>query len=729
MKHLIYFLLFTTAVFSQNYQYSIEEASNKSTLKAAVVNNQLEEIEYFKAYLLPISKKATLQAALKTYGSVRLEKGDYSGVDIEMSSNQRLYGHPSLTKISNIKIKAGSTNVLLENLLPASRTITLEAGGVISGCTFKSIKWASLIGTNIMLANNSFINFGGPIRIDCSQSGYFRNNKIIKNQSGTVSNLLVLKGNSTTPSYGNVHLHTNFLQPHGDTSDIAGLQSATFVGIDAEGWNLEGEGTKAMFSAKNMGNVKITNFGGGNNYSKIKTPSFDIDANEVFFLDKILQSPTSVLSLKTNMFLINGRGTYTRNKGTLTGYDLLGNLDFSEAIKYNGVAQISLMTDKTTITKLSNTIIGTQYTPWSRPNWETLPDPLGTNWKTDRIGKPDQTAYLQKLLDNTNIVDLPEGIFYISSTLKLRTEQNILHGITGQGTGKTVIVGLKDDFPLISLIGSKSTRFVLSNLTLQGGREGIYASQDYGQLNIAYQNMSFVVFRNQMYGIHLKKTGGFDNCFLENIGFINCSIGFYQEPTAGSAVEGNSSYVDKTMFYKNQFINCDTGISMLATRVDNMDAWVDCKFDKGKIALNLAAQSRPIIANCDFTNYNGVNVIKSNTISMYNSNVYNNNTTGSTISSVVTNIEGCKFLDSAPMFSPIVSNTQINHIVNSIITGNVVTKIPAGLGFRLENAIYVNSTLLSNPTLNKLLVNVKLGVPTVIINTTPKPYPQILVTQ
>ena len=64
------------------------------------VNNQLEEIEYFKAYLLPISQKANLQTALDTYGSVRLEKGDYSGVNVVVKSNQRLYGHPSLTQVS-----------------------------------------------------------------------------------------------------------------------------------------------------------------------------------------------------------------------------------------------------------------------------------------------------------------------------------------------------------------------------------------------------------------------------------------------------------------------------------------------------------------------------------------------------------------------------------------------------------------------------------------------------
>jgi hypothetical protein len=43
-------------------------------------------------------------------------------------------------------------------------------------------------------------------------------------------------------------------------------------------------------------------------------------------------------------------------------------------------------------------------------------------------------------------------------------------------------------------------------------------------------NMKFVVFRDQTYGMHLKQINGFDNNFIENIAFVNCNIGFYQQP-------------------------------------------------------------------------------------------------------------------------------------------------------------------------------------------------------
>ncbi|MFD2942099.1 hypothetical protein [Flavobacterium notoginsengisoli] len=726
MKHLIYFLLFSSAVFSQNYQYAIDEAPKAPVTPG--INNQQEEIDYFSAYLLPVTQKATLQSALDKYGSVRLEKGDYSGVNITMKSNQKLYGHQSLTRVSTITIAAGSSNIRLENLLPADNNIVLQAGGVISGCVFKSIKWATLVGTNIMLENNSFINFSGPIRIDCSQSGYMRNNKIIKHQSQGGANMLVLKGNSTTPSYGNVSLHTNFLTPHGDTSDLNNLQSLTFVGLDAEGWNLAGEGTKAMITANNIGNVKITNFNGANSYSAVRTPSFDIDAANVFFLEKSMNFPTDVLSVRANMFLVNGTGSYIRKSGTVTGFDLLGDLNGSNLIRYNGVDQTTAMTNSTAISNVSNTILGTKYTPWARPFWETLPDPLGANWKTSRTGKPDQTSYIQNLINTKGVAELPEGTFYISSTLKVPIDSN--HGIVGQGTGKTVIVGITDDFPLISLTGGQDANFILGYLTLQGGSVGVYSSQDFGSQHLTYQNIKFVVFRNQNYGIQLRRMKGFDNNFLDNCSFVNCNIGFFQDPLTPYANDlDTSSFVDKTMFYKNQFINCGTAVSMQATRADNLNAWVDCKFDGGTMALSLTAQNSPLAANCDFTNYSGVNIITSNVFSIYNSHVYNNKVTGSIMNAISTNIEGCQFLDNIPMFAPVLFNPLSNHILNSTITGNVVTTIPANKGYGLESAIYVNNTFLANPTLSKLLVNVKAGVPTVIINSASNPYPQFLVTQ
>lgn len=695
-----------------------------------MVTNQQEEMTYFNAHFLPVSQKANIQTALDTYGAVRLDRGDYSGVNVTMRTNNKLFGHPSLlTIVSHINIEAGSSGVVLTDLFPTDKNITFLPGAPITNCTFKTIKWATLvINANAKVENCSFINYGGTIKINNSVSGYFRNNKIIKHQSGTVSNLLVLKGNSTTPSYGNTFLHSNYLTPHGDTTDIDNLPNLNMVGIDAEGWNLTNDGTKAMFTAKNMGEVKLSDFGGGNHYSAVRTPAFDVDAANFSILGKHVELPTDVLSPRTNMIAINGSGTYTRSAGTVTGFDLLGNIGNSKTMLYNGVEQTSTIANSTIVNNLKASLLGTQRTPWPRPTWETLPDPLGPNWKTERVGKTDQKNYIQNLINTNGIAELPEGIFYIGSTLTVPIDR--LHGIVGKGTGKTAIVALTDDFPIITLTGGQDDNFYLAYLTLQGGSVGVYSSRDLGRQHMSFQNMKFVVFRNQNYGIQLKRMIGFDNNFIENVAFVDCNIGFFQDPLLPWNNDSDtSSFVDKTMFYKNQFINCGTAVSMMATRADNLNAWVDSKFDGGQVALKLTGNNSPIVANSEFSNYRGEYVIETNAISIYSSKMYNNAITKSTITAINTNIEGSQFLDNSPLFSAVMYNTPENHIANSVITGNVSVVVPATGAYFPESSTYMNSTLLSNPSLSKILTQVKSGNATVLINQTPTPYPQLLVTQ
>jgi hypothetical protein len=499
------------------------------------------------------------------------------------------------------------------------------------------------------------------------------------------------------------------------------------VGLDAEGWNMTGAGTKALIYGRNIGDFKIADISGGNAYSAVSTGAFDIDAQNITFLNKNLNSDLDLISAKANLILLMGNGKFNRGVGTITGFSLLGNMNSSNAINYNEVEQITTMSNSTDITKITNSILGPQYTPWTRPTWETLPDPLGANWKTDRVGKLDSTSYIQGLINSNGIAELPEGIFYISSTLKIPIDSK--HGIVGQGTGKTVIVGLKDDFPLISLTGGQDANFIMAHLTLQGGSVGIYASPDYGTQHMAYQNFQFIVFRDQTYGVQLHQINGFDNNFLENLGFVNCTKGFFQDPLIPSTGIDYSSFVDKTMFYKNQFINCETAVYMQATRADNLDAWVDCKFNGGKTALAIGGINSPFAANCDFTNYIGGKHVINGEISLYNSNFNNNTPTVSMLGGIRSFIEGCTFLDSAEMYVPIVYNGLNHYIVNSTITGNVVLNIPQNQGFYPMSAVFSNSKLLANPTLSKMLVNIKNNVPTVIINSTPNPYPQLLVTQ
>ncbi len=807
MKYLIYFLLFSTVVFSQNYHYALEEAQvkpanvptgfvasqitkstvnlawiapsdstpiseyriyNKNILLATSVgtgitykivglspetaysltvravyytgtisgdsniqsfitasvpggvNNQLEEIEYFKAYLLPLAQKGTLQKALDTYGSVRLEKGDYSGVNVVMKSNQRLYGHPSSTSLANITIAAGSSNVILENFSPAPNkelNIIFQAGGAISNCIIKSMLYSNIKAKNASIDSCTLINIIGSISFDCSESGYFRNNKIIKHQAQGTSNMLVMKGNYATPSYGNVNLHSNYLTSTGVTTDLDNLQSSTFLGIDCETY---GGLTRELFYAKNIGKLNLAVVQGAIQYNT-NYGYANIDAMNVNFLTQNgAANSNSILSSKSNLFSLNSTNKTIRSDGAEKGFALIRDVN-SNDIFYSGVIQNKKITDQTTISKLTNSILGTKYSPWDKPKWETLPDPLGANWKTDRTGKPDQTSYIQGLINKNGVAELPEGVFYIGSTLNIPLDK--AHGLIGQGTGKTVICGLTDDFPLISITDNIFGSFTLSNLTLQGGSSGLYATSK--NMLWAYQTVKFIVFRNQNNGIQLHEIFGFDNNFFDNVSFINCNKGVFQDALVpfNPNVLAGWSYIDKTLFYNSQFINCDTGLSFNGKRANNMNAWVDCKFDGGSQAFDGGGDST-IFANCEFSKYTGNSVISINQVSIFNSKFYNNSVKVASISSISSDFEGCNFSDNSNLLASNPYNSLSYRIINSTVTGNALVS-----GSKPSNAVFVNSTFSANSTLSKLLVNLKEGVPTVIIDAKSNPYPQLLVTQ
>lgn len=729
MKKLIYFLLFSTAAFSQNYQYSLEEVPTKTPVPEVPsgVNNQLEEIEYFKAYLLPLAQKATLQAALDKYGSVRLEKGDYTiPGEIVLHSNQSLYGHNSLTLFGGIKIAAGSTNVHLEDF-EASR-LTFEAGAPITNCVIKTIKNATIDAIGAKLENNLFLNILSRVNFDFSSGGYYRNNKLIKMQSGSISPILVLKGNSATPSYGNVHLWTNLLTPWGDAAILDNLQSSTFVGIDAEMWNAKNEsvGLKAMFYARNMGDVKLTDVG-GSTYASVQTPGFDIQANNVSILHNgIGSSAVSLISPNADVVDVGSFEDFIRSPGTVTGFKLKAHKDYKENeqdILYNGTLQNTAITNPAIIANTTKVILGTQRAPWPRPNWEKLPDPLGANWKADRAGKPDSKTYIQNLINTNKIAELPEGVYYIGSTITIGSNNE---GIIGSGTGKTVIVGLTDDFPLITMTSAKGGyNYVLSNLTLQGGSIGQFFPENFA--GVSFVNLKYVVFRDQKIGIHLYKMGGTDNCFYNNISFVNCGTGFFQEPKPITDNVDMGGYVDKVVFYQGQYINCGTAVSVHAARANNLNLWVNSKFDGNGTAVSLGNNNYPIMANCDFTNTYGENIIKGGDLSLYNCNFYSNKVTQSSMKMYYTYVEGCNFLDNVPYNTQNIYQPSFTIIVNSTVKGDVLP-IRSSSDWGKDTGVYMNSTLNSNPTLSKILVNLKDRVPTVIIDGAANPYPQLLVT-
>ncbi|MGQ7947209.1 hypothetical protein [Flavobacterium sp. WC2509] len=720
MKYLIYTLLFSTVVFSQNYYYAGQESSATSDMKTSF--NQWEETVYFNSYLLPLSRKSELQSALDTYGSVRLEEGDYreGGLQsITLKSNMKLFGHHTYNVVPEINIAAGSDNVMVASV-KLWYGLNFLSGEPITNCIVSHVTGGDITSTNASVELCIFFDIiGTNLLVDNTSSGYFRNNYLIKHWITSVYPELLLKGNNTTPSYNNIWVWLNLLTAHGDATDIDNFGNIHVIGLDAEAWNYENLGTgKALLYMRNMKDVRLTGMT-GSGYATNSTAVFDIQSESLTLLDKKITTsigPASVTTAKT--LTVNSTASSSEGSYNVTGgnYDIRGYFN-DNLLAYNGASQTSTITDPVVATNIKNSLLGSKRQPWPRPIFPEIADPAGINWKSERVGKPSSRAYIQGLIDTNGIANLPEGIYYIDAPLLVNKDE----GIIGSGTGKTVIIGLTDDFNLINVRGSGIGTFIINYLTLEGGDKGVNITSD--GYDVWFQpnaiNFKFVVFRNQAtYGIEVAQLYGMDNCMFQQVHFFNIPVGFKQtaDPNYGGFETNHMTYIDKTVFYKCQAINCGTGFSLRTARGDNLNAWVNCNFDGNtNSSIDFVNHNAPLVVNCDFKHSTGNNIINSNyTIGIYSCD-FSNNSTNSIINGDLATIEGCNFLDDIPLFGTI--NTA--YVVDSIVTGSTTA---------MSNGLFINSSLLANPSLSKLLVNINSGVPTVLLDEGSNPYPQLLVT-
>ncbi|WP_282049088.1 hypothetical protein [Maribacter aquivivus] len=713
----LFFMLVSSTMYCQNY-YALDSKKEEAAPIAATEEfvgapNFEEEVLYFNSYLLPVSRASELQEALNTHVSVRLENGDYSGNPIIMTSGQRLFGHPTITKVPNITVQAGSSNVRVQNV---DSYILFNSGGVISNSTFKNIRFTPLECTNCSLEDNTFINLDRcKLNWDSRGSGYFRNNKFIRHWIHAEWPQIVVRGNSTTPSYGNVTLWVNLLAPGGHSVELENLESQTFVGLDAESWNWDNDSNKAMLYMRNMGQVKLAGLTGGNQI-EYKTPVFDIEAQQLDIFGKLTSSNgggTSGVRSGTDVVSVYDSSEGYAMENASSGFNLNAYAD-NETISLNQTVLSNPITgnDKT---ELTDFILGDESTPWANAVYEEIPDALGENWLENRMNKPDQSDYIQNLIDTKGIAELDEGVYYVGKTLTIKDEE----GIVGKGTGKTAIVGLSDDFPLVTGEGnSTGVNFILSNMTLQGGSKGLRIHHLGNNLmQVTSCVFKFLVFRNQEIGIHLDQFYGFDNNFLDHLNFVDCETGFFQEvdPNYSGGETPTMMYVDKTVFYKNQFVNCGTAVSMRAERTDNLIAWIDSHFDRNTIAADLKYHKGSFFANCDFSSHKGEYIIGGSPISLY-SCTFRNNSSKTIFDIREIFIEGSSFFDGLDLFT---TDASIRAFIrNSKISGN--------LG-RIDTGMLMNSSIGGSNNAQPLLINFSNGEPTILIDNQANPFPQLLV--
>ena len=693
-----------------------------------VVYNPPTEQAYFDAHLVTAASASSLQDSIDVYNHVRLGKGDFSAAgNITLGSNQSIYGYPSQdgTELGtgNITISAGSSNVIIKNVDP--NNIIFEAGSEISNVTINHVAKADIDCIGCRLTDSKIINiFLTELYFDNSASGYVRNTQVIRAYAQGQNDHVRWLGNTSEPSYGNIEMSRNFLTSTVNTSNYDGLQSHTLLGTDSENWDNTGTATRGPYYFRNCGQVNIFNSYGFS--SPALAPEFDIEADLVWMQRKFVGSnQTPIFRTGTDVLYVQGdkdAPSYEGSNFYLEAYHQ------DNDIIFNG-SDLSVEITGGDATTLSSIIYQTEHTPIAKADTYLPNSPAGEDWATDRVGQTDQSAEIQAMIDANDVAELDEGIYYISQPLQVMTGQ----GVIGKGTGKTAIVGITDDFPLIKVndtvtVAGESTgqHHIIQYLTLQGGNYGYHvlpvnaAVERYMITNNTVKN---VVFRNQTDGIRIEQIFGYDNNFFDSVSFVDCTNGIMEvtQPLANVPNDQDISYVDKTVFYNCQFINNTTALNMVAIRANNLNAWINCNFDGNSVAFNTTQSNALYVANSTFKNGTGSAVLTGNgaRMSLYGCDFSNNSVTSLFDNKPGIYAEGCNFNDSGVDFFS--TSSRELFMWNSNVESTINTS-------NISRGLFINTTVTGNAALSKPMVEIISATPLTILDGTVDVYPQLLVT-
>ena len=655
------------------------------------------------AFYLPQSKALELNSALNEHAAVRLDpNGDYTrAFHIKMKSNQALYGLAS-TKVPDIIITPGSENVIVSDvhngkiIFPPSDLVTAR------NC-FNRIRTSIEI-KNAKLEDNLFTDFqGGIITIDNSKSGYIRNNRFIKTMTHTAWPALTILGNSTEPSYDNHFVWTNILGPLGDSIVIDRQKNITFTGIDIESWSWGGLTKEkvpiyfpAAINVSNTDFLSIFMSHGGNHRIK-DSQYFNLDATNIFLLGSDIEAQSVaglVLGKHVERLLaINTHAIGHRAENADTEVIELFK-DEEPRSFYNWKIAASNQLSSASRSSIHKILQYEEivYKSWKKPKFRETPNPLESNSRNDLKVYKNASELIQSLIDRQNIAQLEAGIYYLSKSIELKNGQ----GIVGAGQDKTVLVSNGRDIDLI--VGAdhinrpiddqlKPTWFVLADLTLQGGRNGIYHASTGSGSSAQYHRsvLSHVTFRNMSNAaIMLDSIFGWDNNFLDNINFINCGAAIMERPNAlwkGGDVPG-TTYMDKNVCYRCRFERNTIALDMPGKRGNGLNAFIDSQFKNNGKVMSAIHPLANFFANSIFINNQGNPSFESNkSLGFVHSDFIQ--TIAGSIFQRYTLCNGCSF-DIRQPGSRIISDrknqkTELNFFINSSVNPSIAKQIDSGL--------------------------------------------------
>ena len=587
------------------------------------------------AYTLAATSATSLQSALDNNIVVRLEPGaDYSAAGpITLRTGQKLFGLRN--KVGKITVAPGTRDAVLSGLdhtdleFPPSSAVTRR------NC-FNRLDGPITI-TGAKLEQNVFVSLErATLTIDTRAGGYWRNNRLIRWMSHTAIPAANILGDSARNSYGNVLLWSNVLVPGASPNDqnkirigvhVADQRDITLVGTDMESWKLT---TEAGYTFERGGVLRLfrpTGFSGvvgSTGYLDVAMDELQLYNWELFSANppapQIRLRATNRRSVLIDPWTVDYWSVQDEASGAFrfSAFDTRPPLDpkigFDKNIPGAELAgvPISASLSPADQTKLMRAFAASRSgSPWERPLFRAIPDPAGPNWKAGLANKPDSGAYIQSLIDTQGIARLPSGTYYVSQPLLLKRGQ----GIVGDGATRTVIVA-KGDIDIIRGAehidtGLEPTSFVLADVTLQGGKNGIHhdASGSGGGAQYTLITLSHVTFRDMSEaGIFIDGIFGWDNNFIDEVNFVRCKSALKQRVAAypGQGDVPGLAYLDKNVFYRSQFEESgDVALDMQGARISSTNHFINSSFRNNNRAARLINWPSTVFANCDFINNGG----------------------------------------------------------------------------------------------------------------------------
>ncbi|HEX3134768.1 MAG TPA: right-handed parallel beta-helix repeat-containing protein [Planctomycetota bacterium] len=696
------------------------------------------EVPYNRAYpgeafLVPLAERGRLQQYLDQYGVIRLEPGDYQQGNpgpLHLRSGNRIYGLNN--GLPTVVVEPGTAGAVLSCVhtqlkFPPSPLVTQHN-------LFTRVTYTPVTVDGAVLEENLFLNASYQSwKVDTTKQGYLRGNRIIKFLSHGGTSSIEWFGDTGRRSGGNVFLWMNLLDPKGCCTDFANLSDLSLIFLDCESY---APAVDVAIRARGIG--RLTLFGAGGLMHNGRVVDADVDALYLQGHHLGTMTPPTVLlraNTKSAVMIDCGEKQEVRDEAK----DALRLRLFSERLA-DKVVSLNGDVKPPKPSPAQSAEIARAIFPddngevWERPVFDTPPDPAGARWKSGLDDKPSSSEQIQAEIDKGGLALLGPGTYYLDKPLRLGKGK----GLVGAGMNRTVLIAKSPDLDLV--VSDGTAELVLCDLTLQGGRNGIYHHWSSGP-NLQFTDVfvSHLTIRNMSdSGIKFENIYGWDNNFIDYINFVDCVHGFRQEADHfGNDRDPAICYMDKNVFYQCQFIRCEKALELHAFRQSQNNAWVNCLFlESGVYAARLVNHSLTMFANCDFTDNAGAPMMVSNGSLFLISCDFTARGSKAVdfVDALVVTAEGCTFERTAGASTVLLSgkptwitldhpDNRRNYDNRNVFCNNCTVNVPVG---DLRNAVLFNNSFAYDKALNAKGVVVVAGMATTFLPGVTDPSPRLL---